>query len=349
MQKAMGGTGNYGDQAVYGTPNYAGGEPSTYANLMPADQPISPGAFATYGNASVGNTGAMSPAGGFGSLTAGLSRDTGMMQPGQVSAGQYGSYAGPGQSNPYTEQQAGALTAASNANLKNVFSAMDANNLGNGSYGSNRQAIAQGVAAGQSQSQLDSTLANLRSSGYQFDVNAGQNQQQINNSRDLGFGNLDLGFLNSGRNYDISRGQLDQSGRQIDNNFALGMGGLNNAATAQNQSFYSTNRGQDLSQAALAAQLYGQGVSGQAAMGQGVYGTGQAAQQAPWQALSNWGNLISPFSGLGGSQVTTGSSSPAAGALGGALVGSRIGNAFGGTSSDPLGDFINNGFRTGTR
>lgn len=349
QQRALGGTGNYGDQAVYGTSNYIGGDPSTYANLMSADQPMSPGAGFTGVTAGVGNALSSMPtlvgnvaydqnpwgnlstqSSGF-NATNGLVRDPGLMQPGQVSAGQYGSYNAPTQTNQYTEQQANALTAQSNANLQSQLASIGSNFQGNGSYGSNRQGAAQGAAAGTSQAALNSTLANLRSGNYQNDVTNSLQQQQLNNSYNLGlgglgvqYGNLALGNKNADQNYALGQGQI-------------GLGYYNGANSAQNNqnNFYTAQRGQDLQSIALGSSLYGQGVNGNLGLGQGMYNTGNTAYQAPQNALNNYANTLNQFSGLGGSSTTTGqnASNPLGGAIGGALAGSQLGNLWGNFST----------------
>jgi hypothetical protein len=223
--------------------------------------------------------------------------------------------------NPYIQQQADAIQAASNQNLaQNVMPGIRSGALGAGQYGSSRQGIAEGVAAGNAQTGVAGAQAQLYGNAYAQDQNNQLQQQSINNQFSLGMGNLGLGFFNAGNNYN------------------LGMGQLGNQATAQNQNFYTQQRGQDLQQLGLGASLYGQGITGQVGVGQGQYTTGQTGYQAPLTSLQQYSNLLSPFSGLGGTQVTTGNTSGGGlnSAIGGALAGGQIGKNLGlgsGTSS----------------
>ena len=106
----------------------------------------------------------------------------------------------------------------------------------------------------------------------------------------------------------------------MDQNFYLGNQG-------QMQNFYTAQRGQDQSGMALGANLYNMGNVGNLGIGTGQYALGEQYQNAPMTALQNYSNTISPYSGLGGTQTTTGTSGGGAmGALGGALAGAQIGS-----------------------
>ena len=111
----------------------------------------------------------------------------------------------------------------------------------------------------------------------------------------------------------------------------------------QMQNFYTAQRGQDQSGMALGASLYGMGNTGNLAAGAGQTALGQQYQQAPMSALQQYGNTLSPYSGLGGGQTTTGTSGGGAmGAIGGALAGAQIGQNLGFGSSSSWGVPSNN-------
>ena len=113
------------------------------------------------------------------------------------------------------------------------------------------------------------------------------------------------------------------SNKSLDNNFYLGNQG-------QMQNFYTQQRGQDQSGMALGANIYNMGNSGNVAAGAGQASLGQQYQNAPMTALQAYGNTLSPFSGLGGGQTTTGTSGGGAqGMAGGALAGAQIGKNLG--------------------
>lgn len=93
----------------------------------------------------------------------------------------------------------------------------------------------------------------------------------------------------------------------------------------QNQNFYTNQRGQDLSQTALGANLFQQGNQGYLSQGQGIYGLGTQQQQAPWQTVNQGNQGLGTWSGYG----TTSSSNTGGGAqgfLGGALGAGQLWN-----------------------
>ena len=114
-------------------------------------------------------------------------------------------------------------------------------------------------------------------------------------------------------------------------------GDYNNAMQRQlskygmDQGFYTAQRGQDLQQTALGANLFNQGVTGMMGQGQGIYNLGLTQQQAPWQTLTGFNNSASPYTGFGS---TTGAQSGnmLGGAMGGALMGGQLYNAWKGNA-----------------
>jgi len=102
---------------------------------------------------------------------------------------------------------------------------------------------------------------------------------------------------------------------------------INNQATANNQSFYSQQRGLDQSGYQLGSNLYNAGVQGNVGLGVGMYNTGQTYQNAPLTALQQYSSTVSPYTGYGQSSTTTGPSSTAANVLGGATIGNTLGNS----------------------
>lgn len=194
-----------------------------------------------------------------------------------------------------------------------------------GQYGGSRQGIAEGVAAGNAATGLATNLASLYSQGYGANVNAGLQQQQLDNSMTLGLGNLGVNAANTQNSYNLGLGNLGVNATQAQNNYNLGLGGLANSNQAQNQNFYTQNRSLDQSGLSLGNQLYNSGVNGQLNLGNAQYNAGNIYQNAPLTTLQNYGNTISPYTGLNSSQVNTGSSGGGAtGTLGGILAGLGI-------------------------
>lgn len=108
-------------------------------------------------------------------------------------------------------------------------------------------------------------------------------------------------------------------------------GDYNNAMNRQlgkygaDLNFYTAQRGQDLQQTALGANLLGQAMTGMLGQGQGIFNLGLTSQQAPWQSMANFGGVAQPFTGFG---TTTGSTNGSSGAgfLGGAIGASQMYN-----------------------
>lgn len=90
-----------------------------------------------------------------------------------------------------------------------------------------------------------------------------------------------------------------------------------------NQGFYTNQRGQDLAQTQLGANLWQMGNQGMLGQGQGIYGLGSQQQQAPWQVVGQGNSGLGQWSGYG--TTTTGSQGGGlTGALGGALAGGQL-------------------------
>lgn len=128
-----------------------------------------------------------------------------------------------------------------------------------------------------------------------------------------------------------AQSQLNSNAYNTDQQYNLGLGQLGLNSQLGNQNFYTAQRGLDLQQANLGAQLSNQGNLGLVSQGQQLYNTGQTQQQAPYNALSQYAQILSPFSGL--NQTTTQSQpggSAIGGALGGALTAAQLWKLFGG-------------------
>jgi hypothetical protein len=192
--------------------------------------------------------------------------------------------------NPYLPQQADAITQQANNNLFNYqLPQINSGAIAAGGYGGSRQGIAQGQAIGQTNMGLSSALANLHANAYESDQNRGLQRESMNNSYNLGLGSL----------------------------------GLNSKVADQN--FFSNQRGQDLSAYSLGSSLANTGNLGLSNQGQQLYQNGQTEQQAPWSVLQQYGQLLSPFTGLNNSQSqTTPGASTAGSALGGALTAAQL-------------------------
>ena len=195
-------------------------------------------------------------------------------------------------SNPNMSDMEASITKQMNDNLnRNVLPKLRSSAQAVGGFGGSRQGVVEANALKDMNSGLSDALANLRYNDYNAAQNRALQQQQLDNSYALGLQNLGLGYYNAGNN------------------------------------FYTSQRGQDLSQLALGSQLYNAGAQGMLGSGQGIYNIGTTTQQAPWSIYGNFAGLSSPYTGFGSSTANT-SANPWASALGGAIGGAQLFNLF---------------------
>lgn len=259
--------------------------------------------------------------------------------------------------NPYLNQMASGMTGQVQQNfLQQTMPQLRSGAQASGQYGGSRQGIAEGVAAGNAATGLAGQLANLYGGAYNTDqanqtqrygtnVGAGVSMRGQDQNYNLGAGQLGLGYQNSNNSYNLGvmnnqtaqMGQAQQYGlglgqlglgfQNAANNYNLGLGQLDLSNQGQNQNFYTSQRGQDLQQYQLGANLYGNGVNGQIGVGQGQYNVGQQYQNAPINAINQYGQAISPYTGYGQTQTTSGQAGGGMnGVVGGGLAGAQIAN-----------------------
>lgn len=163
----------------------------------------------------------------------------------------------------------------------------------------------------------------------------------------LGYGNLGLGYQNSDNQFTLGMGGLQNQATANQNQYSLGLGGLANQWQGNqnnynlglgnqalnyytaDQNFYNQNRGMDLQQLGIGANLVNQGNTGLTNQGSQLYQNGQTQMQAPWQMLGQYAGLLSPFSGLNQStSQTTPGGSTIGNALGGAATFAQLWNLF---------------------
>jgi hypothetical protein len=110
---------------------------------------------------------------------------------------------------------------------------------------------------------------------------------------------------------------------------SLAQMGLNSYGMDQN--FYTAQRGQDLQQTQLGANMFGQGMYGLGQQGQGLYNAGQSQFNAGAMPYQTFAGMLSPFTGLNSSSSQTmPGASTAGGLLGGLLGGLQLGKLWGG-------------------
>lgn len=249
-------------------------------------------------------------------------------------------------SNPYLPQQGQAITDTVTQNLNQQILPQYRANSGATGFGGSRQAITQGLAINGANDSIARSLAGLYGNAYESDQNRAQ-QERLQNAalanqssiarmqsdlqRELGLGNLGLGYYSAGNQYDLGLRGAGTQQYNADTSRMLGFGNLDLNNRQADQSFYGQQRGQDLQQLGLGAQLFGQGMTGLGQQGQGVYGAGQNQYGAGYAPYQGYANLLSPFTGLNSQQVTTApGTSRAGGLLGGLLGGMQLGSIWGG-------------------
>jgi hypothetical protein len=162
-----------------------------------------------------------------------------------------------------------------------------------GGLGGGRQGVAEGVAAGKAADYLSGNLAQLFGGDYQASQGRGLQRYGIDRS-------TELGTLNS------------------DRNFALGGRGLDLQDQGQQLGFYSQQRAQDQSGAALGAALYGQGTQGQ------------------WGPIQSANGILAPYASNGTTITNNGDSGfNWQGLIGGLGAGAQFGQNAGWWGSKP--------------
>lgn len=174
--------------------------------------------------------------------------------------------------------------------------------------------------------------------------NLGQQQRQGDQSYAIGLGGLGnqayanetsragtMGGLENQRlglnqTYDLGLGGLENQRYGMDLNYDIGLGGLANNAQSNQMGFYSQQRAQDLQAQQQAQNQYYQSLLGQLGLGQGQVNIGQQQYNAGLNPLQAYGSGLSPFTGLNGSDSTTGPSTGGgiAGAIGGGLTAAQL-------------------------
>jgi hypothetical protein len=251
-------------------------------------------------------------------------------------------------SNPYLPAQAQAITSQVTNNLqRQVLPGINQGAMASGGFGGSRQGIAQGLAIGETNQGLSNSLASLYGNAYEGDQNRSNQMQMqqaalanqseiarmndstqrigLQNSYNLGLGNLGLGNKQADNSYNLGLGGLGLQNKSLDQNYSLGLGNQSLQNKSLDQGFYTNQRGQDLQQYGLGAQLMQQGNLGLAQGGQGLYNVGQQQMQNSLYPIQQYGNMLSPFTGLNQTQSqTTPGASTIGSALGGALTAAQI-------------------------
>lgn len=234
-----------------------------------------------------------------------------------------------GGNNPYLKQQGDQITRQVNDNLQqNIMPGIGNSATAAGQYGGSRQGIAQGLAASRASQDIAGQLSNMYGNAYNQDRSlqgniASQLSGQDAQAASQAASNQNQMSIASMQNATALKGQ--------ENSYNLGLGNLGLQSQGQQNNFYTANRGQDLQQYQLGANMYGQGAQGNLGIGQGQYNLGNQAQQNQYNALNQYSGGLSPYTGLNSSTTQTGgnqSSNNVGNILGGLSTGLGLWNAW---------------------
>jgi hypothetical protein len=234
-----------------------------------------------------------------------------------------------GGNNPYLKQQGDQITRQVNDNLQqNIMPGIGNSATAAGQYGGSRQGIAQGLAASRATQDIAGQLSNMYGNAYTQDrALQGSTAAQLS-GQDAQAASQAAANSNS---MSIAQMNNDTQLKNMQNQYNLGLGNLGLQSQGQQNNFYTANRGQDLQQYQLGANMYGQGAQGNLGIGQGQYQLGNQAQQNQYNALNQYGGNLSPYTGLNNSTTQTSgnqSSNNWGNALGGITAGLGLWNAW---------------------
>ena len=192
----------------------------------------------------------------------------------------YGGY----QASPWLSATADEIGRRTQDALGQSFNGIRSNAVGVGGLGGSRQGVAQGMATSNAIDSLQGNLANL----------FGQDWTQAQN-RGLQARGQDQGFT-------LGLGSLANQRTGLEQNYELGLGQQALTGRGQDMSFFGQQRGQDLQQLGLGAEVYDMGVRG------------------GWAPLTTAGGLFNTTAGNSVTQTSGGTQGGGwQGLLGGAL------------------------------
>ena len=236
------------------------------------------------------------------------------------------------QKNPYLDEMAGNIRTQVTDNLqRNVLPNIRAESIASGGYGDTRNAITDGLAAGEANKGLSSALSNLYGTDYSNQMNRNLQQYGMDQSYALGNKNADNSFF-------LGNKQADNSYDLGNQNIGLGYANLDRNINNDNKSWQ------------MQGANFGLGIYDRLQAGNQIgIRAGGNIQDTPlnyWQQFSNGANSIGNGYGTStGSQNAPGN--PFMGALGGMQLGQQAANWWGG-SPNAAGGSNSSGWGTGS-
>jgi hypothetical protein len=229
--------------------------------------------------------------------------------------------------NPYLAQMGTDLQGQFNRNLtQNTLPSLRGGAVAAGGVGGSRQGIAEGLAAGASNTGADNAITSLYGNDYEQQMGRNLQQYGMDQNFALGNGQLALGYAGQANAYDLGRRGIDLGyqnsnnaftlgNKTADQNYSLGQQGLDNSFylgnQGQMQNFYDANRGMDIQTAALGGNLTTAGNSGS------------------WSGLQDANGIYNNYTGYGTSGSTTSTGTDLGRGLGSGLGTYQYGSANG--------------------
>lgn len=210
--------------------------------------------------------------------------------------------------NPYLTKMGEGLQTQFNNNLtQNTLPSLRGGAVAAGGVGGSRQGIAEGLAAGQSNTGAANAITNLYGQDYNNQMN--RNLQQYGMDQNFNLGNAGIGAQYAGmaNSYDLGRRGLDLGFKNSNNAYDLGSQGLRLQDQGQQMNFYNQQRGLDQNGLVIGGKLYNLGTTGQ------------------WNPLNSANGIYNDYSGLGNTTGSTSAGGGLSGILGGALSGAQFG------------------------
>ena len=208
--------------------------------------------------------------------------------------------------NPYLAANANAITQQTTQNLQNnVLPGINSGAMAAGGFGGSRQAIAQGLAIGQTNQGLSNSLAGMYGQAYDGDQNRanqmGMATMQNQTARDLGFGGLQNQRYGMDQNFQLGQQNANTNQYQAQTSRDLGQGqNANQAQSIANQNQQAQGQlGLGYQQAGNAYSLGQQANANNAQANANQYSLGQGQNTNQANSISNQYNLGMGQLGLG--------------------------------------------------
>lgn len=247
--------------------------------------------------------------------------------------------------NPYLDQMAAGIMQQQTRNLnEQIMPGIRQNAIAAGGFGDARHGVADGLAIGRTNDAISRELTNLYGNDYQQTQNRNAQMYGMDQSYNLGLGNLGLQQQKMNNDYSLGLGNLGLGYTQADNSLNLGMTNAGNTRYATDKSYEvgmanaaassanaAANQATAAGQLGLAQDRFGfesaltlqDRLMGYNNLGLSAAGQIQNTPMNYWNQFSQGANSL----GQGyGTTTQSGGGNPLMGAIGGAQLGNQAAN-----------------------